>query len=254
MKSSAPIPFEGAAELRRMLRELGQAETNPPRGAEAEATREERMATSIDAELSRLVSARSRVRRLGTLVLAAAAVVALGIGVRRFVPGASSLAISQEPLAVKVLKQQPSAVAAPVLPEPLFSAVKRAPLPPRASAASSAAASVPVASAAPPQSTLAEENLWFKEAAEASRNGDVNGALGKLEQLLREHPQSPLAQTALVRKFRLLAKAGRTEESRREAERYLSTYPTGFAVNEALGIERGAEPSAGPGAEEHTEP
>lgn len=254
MKSSAPLPFEGAADLRRMLRELGQAETNPPRGAEAEAAREERMATSVDAELSRLVSARSRVRRLGTLVLAAAAVIALGFGVRRFVPGAGSLAISQEPLAVKVLKQPTSAAAAPALPEPLVSAVKRAPLPPRTSAASSAAASAPVASAAAPQSTLAEENQWFKQAAEASRNGDVSGALSKLDQLLREHPQSPLAQTALVRKFRLLAKAGRTEESRREAKRYLSTYPTGFAVSEAQGIERGAEGSQVPAAEERADP
>jgi outer membrane protein assembly factor BamD (BamD/ComL family) len=138
-----------------------------------------------------------------------------------------------------------------VLPEPLASAVKRAPLLPRASVSVSAA---PVASVAPPQSTLAEENRWFKEAAEASRSGDVNGALDKLEQLLKEHPQSPLAQTALVRKFRLLAKAGRAEDARREAKRYLAAYPTGFAVNEAQGIEQGSSGAAPAPAEEHAEP
>jgi hypothetical protein len=247
MSDPGPIPFEGAADLRRMLRELGQAETNRPRGAEAEATREERMAASIDAELSGLVVGRSRVRRLGAVVLAAAAVVVLGFGVRRFVPGAGSLAISQEPLAVKIAKPEATAAAAPVLAEPLVSAVKRAPLPPRASASTSAA---PAASTSP-QSTLAEENQWFKEAAEASRSGDVNGALGKLERLLHEHPQSPLAQTALVRKFRLLAKAGRAEEARGEAKRYLGAYPTGFALSEAQAVERGASPSS---TEEQADP
>jgi hypothetical protein len=251
MSDPGPIPFEGAADLRRMLRELGQAETNRPRGAEAEAAREERMAASIDVELSRLVAGRSRARRIGQLVLAAAAALALAFGVRRFVPGASSLTISQEPLAVKVVKSEATAAAAPVLPEPLASAVKHAPLPPRASASNSVA---PVASVTPPQSTLAEENQWFKEAAEASRNGDVNGALGKLEQLLKEHPQSPLAQTALVRKFRLLAKTGRTEDARREAKRYLAAYPTGFAVNEAQGIEQGNSGAAPSPTEEHAEP
>jgi outer membrane protein assembly factor BamD (BamD/ComL family) len=120
-----------------------------------------------------------------------------------------------------------------------------------APASSSAAPAAPPASAAP-QSTLAEENQWFKQAAEASRNGDVNGALGRLEQLLREHPQSPLAQTAMVRKFRLLAKAGRNAEARHEAERYLSAYPTGFAVSEAQALQRGTE--AAPSAVEHPDP
>lgn len=247
MTGNGPIPFEGAADLRRMLRELAQAETNPPRGAEAEATREARMAASIDAELSRLVVGRSRVRRLGTVALAAAAIATLAFGLRRFVPGAGSLSISQEPIAVRVVKPQVSTAAAPVLVEPLVSAVKRAPLPARASASGSG---TPAASAMP-QSTLAEENQWFKEAAEASRNGDVNGALGKLERLLHEHPQSPLAQTALVRKFRLLAKAGRTEDARREAKRYLAAYPTGFAVSEAQGVEQGSAPSA---TEERADP
>jgi outer membrane protein assembly factor BamD (BamD/ComL family) len=106
-----------------------------------------------------------------------------------------------------------------------------------------------VASAAVPQSTLAEENQWFKEAAEAGRNGDVNGALTRLDQLLREHPQSPLAQTALVRKFRLLAKAGRLEEARREAQRYVAAYPTGFALTEAQALESGATTGSAPPAE-----
>jgi hypothetical protein len=240
-----------------MLRELGQGETNPPRGAEAEQAREERMAASMDAELSRLVAARSRSRRTGGFVLAAAALVLLGLGVQHLAPGASTLAISQEPLS-QASRPTAAAVVPNVPATPVDSASNRArsplrtiasaPVPPASSSAASAAASA----SATPQSTLAEENQWFKEAAEASRNGDVNGALGRLEQLLREHPQSPLAQTALVRKFRLLAKAGRSAEARHEAERYLSAYPTGFAVSEAQALQRGTE--APPSAVEHQDP
>jgi outer membrane protein assembly factor BamD (BamD/ComL family) len=83
------------------------------------------------------------------------------------------------------------------------------------------------------KSTLAEENRLFQRAADASRDGDIPGALAELERLLQEHPTSPLAQTALVRKFRLLAKAGRSTEAKQEAERYLASYPMGFAVREA---------------------
>jgi outer membrane protein assembly factor BamD (BamD/ComL family) len=99
----------------------------------------------------------------------------------------------------------------------------------------------------PAESTLAQENRLFKAAAEASRQGDTNGALAQLDQLLSQHPRSPLAQTAQVRKFRLLAKAGRPEAAQREARRYLSQYPTGFAVIEAEALANGsasAEPTA----------
>ena len=63
-----------------------------------------------------------------------------------------------------------------------------------------------------------------------------------LDKLLTDYPRSPLAQTALVRKFRLFATAGRTAEAEREAERYLRSYPTGFAVSEARAL-RGAAPA-----------
>jgi outer membrane protein assembly factor BamD (BamD/ComL family) len=67
----------------------------------------------------------------------------------------------------------------------------------------------------------------------------VAGALSRLQQLLDGYPASPLAQGALVRKFRLLASAGRSEEARHEAERYLAAYPTGFAVAEAEALKKG---------------
>jgi outer membrane protein assembly factor BamD (BamD/ComL family) len=89
---------------------------------------------------------------------------------------------------------------------------------------------------------LGEENRLFKEAAEASRQGDVPRALGRLDELLQKHPGSPLAQTAQVRKFRLLVQAGRSEDARREAARYLASYPTGFAVAEAQALQAPSTP------------
>jgi outer membrane protein assembly factor BamD (BamD/ComL family) len=100
-------------------------------------------------------------------------------------------------------------------------------------------ASAAAAPSAEPASTLAEENKLFKEAAEAGRNGDLQGAVSRLDKLLHDHPASPLAQTALVRKFRLLEKAGKLDEARREAARYLQAYPTGFAVKEAQALDAG---------------
>jgi hypothetical protein len=238
--SERPVPLEGVAELRRSLRELGQSETNPPHRGEAELAREQRMVASMDAEVSRLVTVRARSRRFGAALLSAAALLLLWLGSQRFVPGAASLSISKEPLATKT-SAAPANVEVPSAPSVPTDAVASRLRPPLRTVTPSATPAAP-ASVTPPQSTLAEENQWFKEAAEASRRGDVNGALGRLEQLLQEHPQSPLAQTALVRKFRLLAKAGRSDEAQREAERYLAMYPTGFAVTEAQAIQQRTQP------------
>jgi outer membrane protein assembly factor BamD (BamD/ComL family) len=93
-------------------------------------------------------------------------------------------------------------------------------------------------------STLARENALFREAAEAARSGDVERASALFEDLSQKHPTSPLAQTALVRRFRLLAKAGRREEARSDARRYLDTFPNGFAVAEARAL-RGEPTDAG---------
>ena len=255
MTDERTFSFEGEATLRRMLRDLGGSETNLPRGAEAESAREQRMAASMDAELSRLVAGQRRGRRFGGAALAAAAALLVAFGARQWLAGGAALAISQEPLAVKAWKAPSSAAALPDSPVEPDSTPQRLHAPPRVSAAALPSSPTAAASVVPaPQSTLAEENQWFKEAAEASRNGDVNGALGRLEQLLREHPQSPLAQTALVRKFRLLAKAGRSSEAQSEAKRYLGAYPTGFAVAEAQAIEQGTASPSAPLGEERGEP
>jgi TolA-binding protein len=249
MTTERPTPLQGAADLQLQLQLLGR-QPGRERTAEAENAREARMAASIDAELQSLVQARRTSRRVWFGFMAAAALVAATLGVRHARLGAGSLSIAQEPIAASGVRERSKPEALPARP-----AAPQAPpsaLPPRASSAPSVASAPSSASTVEPRSTLGEENQLFKDAAEASRNGDVNGALGRLDTLLVEHPRSPLAQTALVRKFRLLAKAGKVADARREAERYLSSYPTGFAVSEAQALEQGSTsieaPAEEPGA------
>lgn len=237
--TGAPAAFESAAELRQLLQQLGSEDAPATREAAQENAREARIAARLDAELSRLVKARRTRLRASYGLLAAAAVVTLALGLRQLHFGPGDVAISAEPgsgakpTPLEVAPVAPSAQPAmtPALPTP-------APRPP-SSVAVAPSAAPSVAPSAEPESTLAEENRLFKEAAEAGRNGDLQGAVTRLDKLLQDHPKSPLAQTALVRKFRLLEKAGKLDDARREAERYLQAYPTGFAVKEAQTLKVG---------------
>jgi hypothetical protein len=243
MTDEPPADLQAAAELRRMLRDLGNA-ASKPRDASQETAREAKLVALIDAEVESLVTARRVWRRISFGVAAAAALVALTLGVRHAQTGPGSLAISAEPVSISTSKPgQPLRLPEPPSVRPSASVVGPS-TPPRPSTPSSLVAPAPLASVEP-QSTLAEENQLFKEAAEADRGGDVDGAISRLDRLLVEHPASPLAQTAMVRKFRLLAKNGRADDARREAERYLTAYPTGFAVGEAQALKAS---NAGPSA------
>lgn len=225
-------------ELARLLRNFGQSSLSPVTPAD-EAAREQRMAARIDAQVAELSAKKRAARRAAFTFLAAAAAVALSFGGLRYWHRGSEISIEQEPL----VAGNGQVVTPPPREEPEVPAVATPPrvTPPSPRASVSAQEVAPGPSAAPvePGSTLALENKLFREAAEATRSGDTEGALSRLDRLLGEHPSSPLAQTALVRKFRLLAAAGRADEARREAERYLASYPTGFAVSEAEAVKSG---------------
>lgn len=231
MTDKRPESAEAAQQLQNMLRQLGQ-QSSAPRSVDAERQRAARLAALIDSRVAELVASRRR-RRVWTASLLAAAAAAAVVVAGSVGRAPHPLSISQEPAASSLHRTQHRA---PAL----------APAPPESSAvpsdsvrrAARAPSSVPFPSPNPsgvaePESTLAEENRLFKRAADASRDGDTAGALAELDRLLQTHPTSPLAQTALVKKFRLLAKAGRDDEAKREAERYLAAYPAGFAVREA---------------------
>lgn len=225
-------------DMQALLRQLGEAEESPPARSSDESSREARMAAQIDAEVARLVRARRAWRTLGVASLAAAALVLIGLGLSRAGLGGYGAGIGREPVASGAPPREPARPMPAAL--PITSPSTAAPLARSAAPSSAPSSSGPALSArTPAESTLAKENGLFKAAAEASRQGDTDGAVAQLDRLLAEHPRSPLAQTAQVRKFRLLAKAGNLEAARREAERYLSSYPTGFAVSEAQALARG---------------
>lgn len=82
-------------------------------------------------------------------------------------------------------------------------------------------------------STLAEENQLYAQAMKQASAGDIPLALASLANLIRSYPHSPLAQSARVERFRLLQQIGNSSAAAREARRYLSEYPNGFARSEA---------------------
>ncbi len=241
MPDSSQPPDDGSRELARTLQALASSSVPHREGTTARAAREQRMATAIDAEVNRLRRGRLRARvGLGSAV-AAAAVALLAWGARARVP-AAEVAIAHEPLPASPAAprlQQPSAPEAAPSTEAMPTApeTKRPPRP----------ASVTQPATDGEASTLGKENALFKAAAEATRDGSTADALALLERLLQEYPSSPLAQTAIVRRFRLLESTGRVPDAQREAERYLRSYPAGFAVAEARALrERSAIDATSP--------
>lgn len=243
-------------ELSRLLRQLGEQPV-PQRDHEQERERADALAGHLDRELASLVRQR-RAALFRPLLLSAAAALLLGIGAWQLGWSRSGpLAIEQEPLGpghaprtTPAASQPPER--APTPPQPALRSLpdgKPRPAPSSSAPSSAVAAAVP-SSAEPPHSTLADENRLFKEAAEATRVGDTDGALRQLDSLLERYPASPLAQTALVRKLRLLEKAGRSEAAITAAKRYVELYPDGFAKSEARALLDGqVSPQPSPEAE-----
>jgi hypothetical protein len=80
---------------------------------------------------------------------------------------------------------------------------------------------------------LSEQNALFAQAKLAGKRGDQTRAVRILEDFVRRYPSSLLAQDAQVEMFRSLAQMGDRAGAAREAQRYLTLYPDGFARDEA---------------------
>jgi hypothetical protein len=83
-----------------------------------------------------------------------------------------------------------------------------------------------------PASTLAAQNDAFSRAMAAKRRGASDEALASFDRFLAQYPGSPLAESALVEKMRLLASRDR-KSAGSVARQYLASYPAGFARAEA---------------------
>jgi len=122
----------------------------------------------------------------------------------------------------------PGAVAPAAAPAPVAAPV--AALPSVASPAPTPLVSPAAPSKVATEVPLSRQNDLFAEAVALRRQGDVNGALRRYQELISQYPSSPLAQNAMVERMRLAASG---PGGREEARRYLARYPKGFAVGEA---------------------
>jgi hypothetical protein len=91
---------------------------------------------------------------------------------------------------------------------------------------------------APASSDLAEQNNAFARAVAMKRQGASKEALAAFEAFAARYPSSPLLESALVERMRLLA--GDRSRAGEAARQYLSRYPAGVARDEARAIERDA--------------
>jgi hypothetical protein len=81
--------------------------------------------------------------------------------------------------------------------------------------------------------TLANENRLFRSAIDARNRGDDRAAIAGWSELLSKYPRTLLAGEARVERIRALVRSGDKQEAAREARRYMSDYPNGFALEEA---------------------
>jgi hypothetical protein len=107
-------------------------------------------------------------------------------------------------------------------------------------------AATPVAPARPqrapvPQtpSMLAAQNDLFSAAVRAKRRGHAADAIRLFGTLVRKYPDSPLAESALAQRMKLLAANG-PEAAVEAANDYLEQFPGGFARADARAIVRAA--------------
>ena len=225
-------------ELLGLLRRVGEEPVNEAHGDEQDA-QEARLAARLDAQIAQLSQEHRRSRRSRALLVSLAAALPLGFLAARATqrPG-SALALDREPVPSV---RQPAAPPSSVPSAPEARAATQL-IPPRSAERGlpSAVTSAALADAGgASDSTLGTEIGLFQGAVNAAHAGNVDQALRGFEQLLQNYPHSPLAQTALVRKFRVLSSAGKHTEARAEARRYLQMYPAGFGQREAEVVANG---------------
>ncbi len=95
--------------------------------------------------------------------------------------------------------------------------------------------SVPIPIGPSRSSTLAEQNNLFALALSAKARGDTRDALATLDRYLTIYRASPLTETVVVERMRLLRTIGGVR-SVAAAREYLAQYPNGFARAEADAI------------------
>ncbi len=130
-------------------------------------------------------------------------------------------------------------LATPELPEALTTAATPA------SAPASAPDEPSVAPGSAPRSTLAAENALLAEAMRLRHARQDDRAVALIDAFVVRYPGSPLMETARVERLHMLEESGAMDRLAREADRYLTDYPHGYARPEAsrmLAVARASSP------------
>lgn len=149
------------------------------------------------------------------LIVAGCAAVGLGAGL------ATRPDVSPPPAAATVVPPASGSAPARALPP------APSPAPPVASAPAPLASSPPTAPpSAAPEDHLASELALLQQAQKKIRAGDPRAALSLLDEHARRHPRGALQQEAAAARILALCDAGRREEARAEAARFLEAAPS----------------------------
>jgi hypothetical protein len=133
-----------------------------------------------------------------------------------------------------------SRAALPVAPSSVANATANA----AATAARPPVTEAPAAEPSVPASDLAEQNNSFARALVLKRQGASHEALAAFEGFAARYPASPLLESALIERMRVLRTLD-AAKAREAARQYLSRYPAGVARDEARAIELARAPAHG---------
>jgi len=129
---------------------------------------------------------------------------------------------------------EPAAPAPSAIPSPAPAPTENAPVISHAPGKRPTPAAPSVLSA----SDLAAQNDALSAAVAAKRSGDVETALAGFDRFLATYPHSPLTETVVVERMKLLSTA-HPARGLQAARDYLARYPRGFARHDAEAILEG---------------
>jgi hypothetical protein len=124
--------------------------------------------------------------------------------------------------------------AAPEQPAPQIATVT-APAAPAPAAPVASGEHAPAAAPAPPASSLGAENDLFAAAVRAKKQGRASESARLFGELVSAHPSSPLVESAMAQRMKVLA-AVDAAAGARAAAAYLERFPGGFAAPEARAL------------------
>jgi hypothetical protein len=208
-----------------------------------------RVRAGVEAKVAAIAAGAAAGAALEAKALAAGGAAATGLGTKLLIAGAVSALIGVGGSAVVLTRRTtpapreasaivaPSAAPAPPAPPPaappLEETASPAPSPPPRPAPVRASASASAAPAQPP--SIAAELARLREAQAALKDGDPERSLRALDELSAQHPDGALREERMAARVLALCAAGRVDEARVAASRFLAESPRSVQADRVRG-------------------